>query len=153
MEEQYVEPTTDGRIRALVPVAVYVLAGALLYWLAGIIAQQDEAELAKYHTAEDYRAIVAIGSQKLWEGAWLHLLISLVAVGHIFRETRAIQVAGRWPIPNEPVLFRTRVRTDPRYIKCVVVLGYVAIGLFVLSSLFRFYLWYSYQEILRLVAN
>ena len=65
MEEQYVEPTTDGRIRALVPVAIYLLGGALLYWLAGIIAQQDEAELAKYRTAEDYRALAAIGSQKL----------------------------------------------------------------------------------------
>jgi hypothetical protein len=153
VEEQYVEPTTGGRIRALMPVAVYLLGGALLYWLAGIIAQQDEAELAKYHTAEDHRAIVAIGSQKLLEGAWLHLLISLLAGGYIFRKTRAIQVASRWPIPNEPVLFRTRVRTDPRYIKRVVALGYVAIGLFVLSSLFRFYLWYSFREILRSVTN
>ena len=153
MEEQYVEPTTGGRIRALVPVAVYLLGGALLYWLAGFIVQRDEAELAKYQTAEDYRAILAIGSQKLLEGAWLHLLISLVAGGYIFRKTRAIQVAGRWPIPNELVLFRTRVRTDPRYIKCIVVLGYVAIGLFVVSSFFRFYLWYSFREIIRSLTN
>jgi len=32
VEEQYVEPTTGGRIRALVPVGVYLLGAALMYW-------------------------------------------------------------------------------------------------------------------------
>jgi hypothetical protein len=146
MDEQYVEATTGGRIRALVPSAVFLLAGALMYWLAGIIAQRHEAELANYSTG-DYRAVLPVVSQHLLEVAWLRFLIFLAMAAYTFGVTRAIQVAGRWPIPNQPVLFRTRVRTNPRYIKGVVVLGYVTSGLVLLSGLLGFYAWYSFRDI------
>ena len=148
MEKQYIDPTTGGRIRALSTPALYLIGGALTYWLAGIIAQRHEAELAKYSTA-DYRAILPVVSRHLLEVAWLRFIILLAIAGNIFWWTRAIQVAGQWPTPNEPVLFRTRIRTDPRYINGVVLLGYVASGLFVLCSLLGFYAWYSFRDIFR----
>src|ERR1044071_544745 len=104
MEEQYIEPTTGGRLRALVPVAVYLLGSALTYWLAVIIAQRHEAELAKYTTAEDYLVIASVVGQQLLEGAWLRLLIWLAIAGHIFWMTRAIQMACQCPISNRPFL-------------------------------------------------
>ena len=148
MEEQYVEPTTSGRIRALVPAAVYLLAGAIMYWLAGIIAERNKAELAKYNTA-DYRDLVPIVTEQLLEMAWLLFVAFLLMAGHVFWMTRAIQLAGRMPIPNQPVLFRTRVRTDPQYIKWVVVVGYVTSGLVLFSGLLGFYAWYSFRNIFR----
>lgn len=160
MEEQYIEPTSRGRILALVPTAAYLLGATLMYWLAGNNDQRNEAILAKYSTA-DYRAIVPVVSQQLLEVAWLRFLVFLAMAGHIFWMTRAIQIAGQFPIPNAPVLtpvlFRTRVRTDPRHIKWSVVFGYVASGLMLLSGLLGFYAWYRYHnifsDILRSVTN
>jgi len=113
---------------------------------AGIIAQRHQVELAKY---ADYRDMVPVVSRHLLETAWIRFLIFLAMAGHIFWVTRAIQVAGRWPIPNGQVLFRTRVRTDLGYIRWVVVLGYVASGIFLLNGLLGFYAWYSFLEIFR----
>jgi hypothetical protein len=130
-----------------------------MYWLAGIIAQRNEAILAKY-SAADYssfdshqEAIVSVVSQQLLEVAWIRFLVFLAIAGHIIWMTRAIQIAGQWPIPNAPVLFRTRVRSDPRYIKWAVALGYVTSGLVLLSGLLGFYAWYIFRNIFRSFTN
>lgn len=159
VEEQYIKPTSSGRVRALVPSTVYLLGGLLVYWLAGIVVQRNEATLSKYSPAdyssfESYlEAIAAVVSQHLLEVAWIRFLCFLVIAGHIVWMTRAIQIAGQWPIPNTPVLFRTRVRSDPRFIKWVVILGYVAGGLTLFNSLLGFYAWYVFRNSFRSVTN
>ncbi len=159
MGEQYIEPTSSSRVRALIPLIAYLLAAMLLYWLTGIMVQRHEAILAKYSPAdygsfESYQiAIANVVSQHLLEVAWVRFLCFLVVAGHITWTTREIQIAGQWPIPNAPVLFRTRVRSDPRFIKWMVMGGYIASGLNLFNSLLGFYAWYVFQNIFRSITN
>ena len=153
MEQRYVEPTSGGRIRVLGLMVVYLLGGTLLYWLAGIYDRRNTAILAKYSAADSsssgnhLEAMVHVVSQQLLEAAWIRFLAFLPMVGHIVWKTRAIQIAGQWPTPNEIVLFRTRVRSDPRYIKSAVALGYMTSGIVLLNGLLGFYAWYGFRSI------
>ena len=150
MEEHYIEPSLAGRARALVPILVCFALAVALFWLDGGSVRdmyQSGGGSAAVDAHNTYlREVMGL---KL-EAAWITFTLCCLFAAHIARLARKIQTSGQWPTPNDPVLFRTKVQTNPRYIQTAVALGYVAAFLWLLLSFTGFYSWYVLYQILEL---
>jgi uncharacterized membrane protein YfcA len=119
VEDRYVEPTAAQRVRALSEIAAYLLGSALVAWMIR-------------HADPRQTAIVTF------------LFLAAIA-SDMTRRTRQIQVAREWPTPNESVLYRTRIRSSPWYVRIAVAAGYISAALCLLFAFLALYAWYHLE--------
>lgn len=144
MEARYIDPTSSGRRQLVIVLASYLALLGLLVWLSSYFGHRFEALLdqVKGATAGNEEVFFAEIRQLQFEVAVVRFIAFLAIAAPIIAITRALQVARQWPIPGFPVAFRSRVRSEPRYIRAAVVGGYLSGAMCLFSGLLGFYAWF-----------
>ena len=142
MGPQYLEPTRAGWFRLLLWAGAFVLCSGTLLFVADVYDRRQAELIEDFAAADAYGDIVGQLSPILFEVAVVRALVFGVIAGWIAWLTIRLRRVGQWPLPGAPVLFRTRIRTEPRYIKTAVILGYAGAAVTAINGLLGFYTWY-----------
>lgn len=133
MEQKFIVPSKRDKQQAM-----SWLAGILI--LLGILLVYSKTLESRFSEISDLSPLYL-------ETATVKFVVYALLSVYIFRITRAVQITRRYPPPNSPVFFKTRIRTSEGYIRTTIFLGYFSAGLSALIGTTGFYAWYMVSKL------